>query len=128
MNCPKCSGVLEPKTYGESIAVHRCNQCAGLWCQPSVVVAMKREWMAEAALDIGDPKIGAKLDSIENVQCPIGHGPMLKTADEKQTHIWYEACETCGGVFFDAGEFTDLKYETFMDRVRALVKGERGQQ
>ena len=46
-------------------------------------------------------------------------------ADERQTHIWYEACAECGGMFFDAGEFTDLKYDTFMDRLRDLLKGKR---
>jgi hypothetical protein len=28
-------------------------------------------------------------------------------------------------MFFDAGEFTDLKYDTLMDRVRDFVKGSR---
>jgi hypothetical protein len=28
-------------------------------------------------------------------------------------------------MYFDAGEFTDLKYDTLMDRVRDFVKGAR---
>jgi len=105
--------------------VHRCNRCAGLWCKPEVVVAMKREWMAEVEIDIGDPKIGAKLNELGDVECPEGHGVMEKKVDERQTHIWYEACNTCDGMFFDAGEVTDLKYDTFMDRVRDFLKGKR---
>ena len=50
---------------------------------------------------------------------------MEKKTDEHQTHIWFEACPECGGMFFDAGEFTDLKYDTLMDRIRDFVKGPR---
>lgn len=125
MNCPKCTGTLEAKTYGERIVAHRCNSCAGLWCKPEVVVEVQREWMAEAELDIGDPKIGKALDALDNIQCPEGHGLMQKTADDKQTHIWFEACATCDGMFFDAGEITDLKFDTFLDRVRDFLKGRR---
>ena len=125
MDCPKCAGTLEPKTYGHKIHVHRCNQCGGLWTKPHVLAEMKKEWMSEAVLDTGDPRVGTELDALDNIECPEGHGPMAKMVDEKQTHIWYEACEVCGGMFFDAGEFTDLKYETFMDRLRDLLKGRR---
>ena len=86
---------------------------------------MKREWMAEVQVDIGDPKVGATLDKLDEVSCPEGHGVMDRTADERQTHIWYEVCRTCDGMYFDAGEVTDLKYDTFMDRVRDVIKGKR---
>lgn len=125
MDCPKCTGELAEVTYGEEIVVHRCNVCAGLWCKPDVLAQMRQEWMAEAALDTGDPRIGSRLDRIESVVCPEGHGEMIKTMDPEQTHIWYEECATCEGIYLDAGEFTDLKYKTLMDRVRALVKGQR---
>ena len=42
-----------------------------------------------------------------------------------QTHIAYEACTVCYGVYFDAGEFTDYKHETLADWFRGLIKGKR---
>lgn len=126
MQCPKCPGTLEPRTYGRKITVHRCTECAGLWCKPEPLLEMKREWMSEAVLDSGDPKLGKALDQIEDIHCPEDGTCMVKTADERQTHIWYESCPTCDGMFFDAGEFTDLKYDTLMDRVRDFIKGRRG--
>lgn len=87
---------------------------------------MKREWMAEAAIDTGDPRIGRKLDKFDDIDCPLGHGRMEKVSDEDQTHVWYERCATCGGLFLDAGELTDLKYVTLMDKLRDLLKGNRG--
>jgi hypothetical protein len=45
---------------------------------------------------------------------------MKKMSDPVQTHIKYEACEE-HGLYFDAGEFTDYKYETLMDIFRDFV-------
>ncbi len=125
MNCPKCTGSMEPQSYNDTIHVHRCNTCAGLWCTMAQLAKMKREWMSEGALDIGNPRVGERLNAFDDIDCPEGHGRMVKTTDPEQTHIWFEVCNTCSGVFLDAGEFTDLKYRTLMDRVRGWLKGER---
>ncbi len=133
MQCPKCPGTLEEKTY-RKITARRCSDCGGLWCKPDVVSNMKKEWMSEAVLDSGDPKLqpGDALASLlgtstrlDEIECPEDKTLMEKVADEKQTHIWYESCPQCDGMFFDAGEFTDLKFDTLMDRVRDLFKGQR---
>jgi uncharacterized protein len=125
MRCPKCPGTLEPKTYGRKITVQRCTDCGGLFCKPAVLVEMKKEWMADAVLDTGDAKLGQALNKLDDVNCPECGTRMDKVSDERQTHIWFEQCPSCEGMFFDAGEFSDLKYDTFMDRVRGLLRGKR---
>lgn len=125
LECPKCPGVLEPRTYGRKIRVHRCSDCGGLWCKPAVLLEMKQEWMSEDVLDSGDPLLGAELDKLDDIRCPEDGTVMNKVTDERQTHIWYESCPECSGMFFDAGEFTDIKYDTLMDRVRDFVRGPR---
>lgn len=125
MKCAKCDGTMNAHTYGRKITVHRCDTCAGLFCKPDVLVEMKKEWMSEAVLDVGDPKVGSKLDKVADIHCPECDSVMEKTADEKQSHIWYEVCPNCDGLWLDAGEFTDLKFDTLMDRLRSLVKGKR---
>ena len=120
MQCPKCVGVLQEHTIAEQIAIHRCTDCLGLWCQPDQLAKLKDEWMSEAIVDVGDPRVGQKLNRLENVSCPEGHGPMQRRSDEEQRHVWYEQCDTCQGVFLDAGEFTDLKFRTLLDWVRGL--------
>ena len=121
MDCPKCTGNMHSETYGEDINVHRCDVCAGLWCTPAALEKMKQAWMAEAVLDIGDPRVGNTLNRVQAISCPEGHGPMLHKSDPRQRHITYEVCPTCHAVFLDAGEFTDLKYDTLLDRVRGLL-------
>jgi len=49
---------------------------------------------------------------------------MQKVSDPKQPHIWYEVCDD-HGMYFDAGEFTDYKYETILDKFRDLITGKR---
>ena len=44
--------------------------------------------------------------------------------DPNQPHIWYEVCNE-HGMFLDAGEFTDYKYETLLDKFRDLITGTR---
>ena len=123
MHCPKCTGTLTPITIGEDINAHRCDTCFGLWSQPDELLRMQKEWMSEALVDVGNPKIGAALNKVKNPPCPLGHGPMQTRADPDQPHICFEECETCGGIFLDAGEFTDLKFNTLLDWLKArLVK------
>ncbi|MFB3076822.1 MAG: zf-TFIIB domain-containing protein, partial [Lysobacterales bacterium] len=83
------------------------------------------EWMVEAFLDIGHPKVGREYDKIDDIDCPECKVKMEKIIDPVQTHIWMEACPQCEKIFLDAGEFSDLKYETFMDKIKDLFRGKR---
>jgi hypothetical protein len=86
---------------------------------------MKREWMSEVVLDSGNAKLGQQLNELSDIQCPECGVEMEKVADPQQTHIWFESCSQCEGMFFDAGEFSDLKYDTVIDRIRDFVTGRR---
>jgi ribosomal protein S27E len=116
---------MQTETYGRKITVHRCDQCGGLFCKPDVLLEMKREWMSEIVLDSGNKKLGQKHDALGDINCPECGIRMDQTFDQAQKHIWFETCSQCEGMYFDAGEFSDLKYETLMDRVRDIVKGAR---
>ena len=111
---------MERRAHGRSISVERCSQCRGLFCQPEMLVEMKTTWMSEM-LDSGDPGIGKKYDSVDDVDCPRCRTPMSKRHDPKQSHIRFEQCSHCTGIFFDAGEFSDWKFETLLDSFRDLL-------
>ena len=124
MQCPKCKGDLETKEH-EHIIVERCNKCYGLLFEPYMLTETFAQWMAESFLDVGAPSLGRKYDKIDNICCPVCEVAMDKIEDPVQTHIWMEACPKCERVFLDAGELTDLKYETFSDKFKSLLKGQR---
>ena len=109
MQCPKCHGELEPKEH-EHIKLDRCNRCYGIFVEAHMLNETFAGWMAESFLNVGAPSLGKKYDKIE---------------DPVQTHIWMESCPKCDRVFLDAGELTDLKYETFSDKFKGLLKGRR---
>jgi Zn-finger nucleic acid-binding protein len=125
MDCPKCEGQLQLKSFGAQIEVLRCNTCFGLLVEPETLLNMRQEWMAEAFLDIGHPKVGREFDKIDEINCPECEVHMTKIVDPVQTHIWMEQCPSCSKIFLDAGEFSDLKYETLMDKLKGLFRGKR---
>ena len=125
MQCPKCPGAMSTRTYGKKMLIQQCERCGGMFCKPEVLLEMKREWMSDIVLDTGDPRLGSRLNELGDIQCPECAVPMDKTFDAQQKHIWFESCSQCEGMYFDAGEFADLKYDTFIDRIRDYLKGAR---
>ncbi len=82
---------------------------------------MRNEWMADIVLDKGNIKIGKKTDRIDDISCPKCSSHMLKTFDEEQPHVWMEICDNCDLIFLDAGELTDLKNLTILDKIKDLM-------
>jgi uncharacterized protein len=124
MKCPKCGGKLETKEH-ESLSVECCNGCHGLLVRQSMLYKMLAGQFTEVFLDVGDASQGKKFDKIDEIDCPVCKIEMQKIVDPVQTHIWMESCPKCLRVFLDAGEFSDLKYDTLSDKFKALLKGKR---
>ena len=122
LQCPKCRDGMEEVTYG-NLTIDRCTGCKGLWFDSGEAEALRDRWMAEV-LDTGDPKVGRKWNKVGDVDCPRCGDRMKQTSDPSQIHIWYELCPR-HGIFMDAGEFTDFKYDTLVDRLRGLLTGKR---
>ncbi len=124
MKCPKCERDMETRTF-KNIEIDRCTGCYGIFCSPGDIEKGKDVWLSEAVLDIGYENTGERYDTIDDINCPACDVKMDKISDPDQTHIWMEACPQCNKLFLDAGEFTDLKYNTMMDRIRDWRKGLR---
>ena len=122
MECPKCNSEFTTIEY-EGIEVDRCTRCKGIWFDLLEHEALKKIKGSEA-IDAGDPALGQEYNKIDRIDCPKCKTRMVRMVDNDQPHIWYEACEE-HGMYFDAGEFTDYKYETILDKFRDLVTGKR---
>jgi len=107
----------------DEIIIDRCTHCEGLWFDADEAHHLKLKPGSEV-VDTGHPGEGQKWDSRADIHCPHCGKEMLKTADPKQQHIWYELCPE-HGMFMDAGEFTDFKQESLLDFFRGLIKGNR---
>ncbi len=122
MQCPKCQSSMEQhnlSTLSGNIEIDRCTSCKGIWFDVGEAEALKEKWMSDY-IDDGDPEVGAEHNKIRDINCPRCGKQMSQMSDPVQTHIQYEACEE-HGMYFDAGEFTDFKYETLMDIFRDFV-------
>ena len=122
MECPKCHAAMEEKTLSTlhgGVTVDRCSGCHGLWFDIGEAEALREKWMSEY-IDSGNPEVGRKHNDIRDINCPRCGKPLSKLSDPVQSHIQYEACSE-HGMYFDAGEFTDYKYETLMDIFRDFV-------
>ena len=118
MECPKCKSDMETVTF-EQIEVDRCIKCKGLWFDMLEHEHLK-EMRNSESIDIGKAEVGKEYDKIDKIDCPVCKSNMIKMVDKDQPHLRYEACTSCYGVFFDAGEFRDYKEKTVLDFFRDL--------
>lgn len=122
MDCPKCHAEMTEHTLttlSGGVTVDRCTNCKGLWFDIGEAEQLKDKWMSDF-IDSGDPQVGAQHNEIRDIDCPRCGKAMDQLNDPVQKHIQYEACAD-HGMYFDAGEFTDYKYETLMDIFRDFV-------
>ena len=123
MDCPKCQSAMEEVKFG-SVTVDQCSGCRGIWFDFSEHEELKKMENAES-IDTGNRRTGRKNNAISDIECPRCRTQMIKMVDRDHHHIWYEGCTSCYGVYFDAGEFTDYKHETFLDNIKDLFTPER---
>jgi Zn-finger nucleic acid-binding protein len=122
-NCPKCQAPFEKVDYAD-IRIDRCTGCGGLFFDMLEHEHLKSIEGSET-IDIGDAQVGKRHNPEHRIDCPSCGSRMIAMVDVHQPHIWYEACTTCYGVYFDAGEFRDYKEKTILDFFRDLFAGER---
>ena len=123
MNCPKCDAPMEAVTT-DAGTVNRCIACQGLWFD-------RLETSAQAAfaslLDIGSEDVGRAFNKVDRISCPVcPNTPLTRMVDNDQPHIWFEACPSCNGRFFDAGEFKDLTDHSLSDFLKKFTTPDRG--
>jgi len=119
MQCPKCQKEFE-KIVFNNVEIDRCTGCHGLWfdaLEKDDLLAMK----GAESIDIGAEQVESRYRDMRDVQCPVCHQDMIPMVDKDQFHIKYESCPTCFGIFFDAGEFSDLKDHTVVERFKQML-------
>jgi uncharacterized protein len=106
------------------VEVDRCTGCQGIFFDALEKDQLLKMKGAEA-IDIGAAKVGKEFNKVDRIDCPRCGGRMIRMVDLDQPHIWFENCSVCGGSFFDAGEFHDLKNQTVVDFFKDLLGKER---
>ena len=107
------------KVLYQGVEVDRCTSCKGLWFDMLEHEDLKNMSGSES-IDSGSAEVGKQQNSNDRICCPVCNVPLIRMVVIAQPHISYEACTVCYGVYFDAGEFTDFREETFVDTVKAV--------
>lgn len=123
MKCPKCQSAFT-KVHFEGIQIDRCMSCHGMWFDALELKDLLKKKGSES-LDVGNERDFAKTSQVEDYLCPKDGSRMVKMVDAKQSHVWYESCATCFGLFLDATEFKELKDKSLLDLVRTFKTPER---
>ncbi len=106
MNCPKCKSnmkVIKIRGY----EIDRCQNCKGIWFDHMECDELSLLDNPEF-VDVGDSRVGQRFNKIDKIECPTCKTPLGRLSPEDQPEIIYEACSTCKGIFFDAGEYRDF--------------------
>lgn len=116
MDCPTCDAPLKT-LHHQGVEIERCTRCKGLWFDAFEHEEL-RELAGSEAIDQARPS--KPVPRTGSGLCPKDRQPLFRMLVAGQPHIAIETCGHCHGVFFDAGEFTDFKEETFGERLRFL--------
>lgn len=103
MRCPKCGGTYlkEVKVKSTGMKVDHCPKCKGIWFDAQEL---------EAVLKVASKELAVPSDARESaaLSCPRCN-VLLYQFQYPQTLVQVEMCKQCGGLWLDAGEFTEIK-------------------
>ena len=107
MNCPKCEQqiLVSRQVRGiqvDQFQVDQCQQCGGVWCDPTELAKLLALGTAEAgqvASGRPDARVSARAG-----KCPRDGRKMIRVASAKKRDVILETCPECRGVWLDGGE------------------------
>jgi Zn-finger nucleic acid-binding protein len=106
-HCPKCRTALLTPIDGtrskSGAAALRCPSCSGFWVPPEVV-AVPANLELIGKLDVRPGRTPG--EDKRTGQCPDGHGLLRRARVTWHDPYFLERCARCGGVWFDAGEWS----------------------
>lgn len=101
MNCPKCKEAELRKLGFDS--PYNCYKCGGMWIEHE-----KFPEFIERQEQTNNEEIGTGLNDDKTGLCPAGHGIMIRARIDIDEPFYLEKCSTCGGVWFDNGEWKKI--------------------
>lgn len=122
--CPKDASPMAREVIGR-VSIDRCARCGGIWLDRGELATLRDEASIAEIIDADAGSMGqagTKHALTPTLRCPRDASPLRSIRDPTQSHVQYEYCPVCGGVFLDAGELADLGEVTLRERVRGLFR------
>ena len=87
----------------------------------SAFAELKKAWLSESIVDPEPFALGRSAEEEGKISCPSCDKEMTTLVDPEQSHVCLDYCDDCRLLYFDAGEFTDLKQLTLMDYIWSFI-------
>lgn len=120
MNCPRCSGQLQPtslRELGLTYDAQKCSSCEGLWISPDQLTDI------ELTVDqrfVEVRSIPSAAEQQKAMLCPQCSGGvvMQKVKSSRDQHVVMDVCPTCHRVWLDKGEREAIEQQSFAALLR----------
>lgn len=99
MHCPSCDKKLK-KSNASGVDTLTCTRCDGLWVSHESIATLFR--VEELELDLHEIIREAPNKYVSKRNCVSCPDQILKVIDSSGVEI--DACEKCGGIYFDENE------------------------
>ena len=113
MKCPKCKTVELKQSNQNSPGI--CSACNGMWLMNLEI----HKW-SEARAEQSESDSNAIDYDQKTGMCPSGHGIMIRAKVDLDEPFYLEKCTTCGGVWFDQGEWTRIAENNMAENLNNL--------
>jgi Zn-finger nucleic acid-binding protein len=110
MDCPKCKTIQLRTPQPKSPSF--CKQCGGMW-----MANLGASDFIEAVTEICPKKIAGNDSDKKTGVCPFGHGIMMRAKVDIDEPFYLEKCTTCGGIWFDQGEWLRIVENNFVENL-----------
>ncbi len=120
IECPKCYTRMKSIAV-DQIAVDRCQRCGGLWLDAMGKEQLLADRKAVKAIDTDPTAMGKRQGELTAIKCPLDHSAMIRMSAPGHGKVHFESCTVCGGMFFDAGELTELSKVSLGKRLRSML-------
>lgn len=121
--CPKCKlESLSEFNTSEGVVLDFCEECCGIWFDKNELAHY-----IELSTDIPELKAMKMEARKTDMPCPKCTGKLEELPFSSKTEILVDRCDTCKGIFFDAGEIIEAEkasalLEKLEDRMKNVVK------
>lgn len=102
--CPKCNEESLWAFDYEGIEVDFCDTCKGIWLDEGELASY-----VELSKDIPDLETAMETARETEMPCPKCSGFLHELEYAEGAGIFIDRCNTCNGIFLDAGEISDIE-------------------
>lgn len=106
MNCPRCNTSMK-KTQKGNHTLDTCDNCGGIWFDDNEMIATV-ELPGGISENTTTRAVQTTSGYNKTISCPCCHKPTVEKNYLLNSNIFIDVCESCRGMFLDAGELETI--------------------